>query len=237
MKGFAFILLFSVLFFSNSLTAQKQNSLTNQEKKDGWHLLFDGQTMSGWHKYGDGPVGKGWKIANGAIFFDPSANDGGDIVTNREFENFYLKLEWKVSKGANSGIMFYVNEDTSKYRAPWMTGPEMQVLDNTDAEDNKNPTHLAGSLYDMIGTKELSKPMPVGEWNKAEIKCLNGKLDMFLNGVHIVSTTLWDDHWKKMVAGSKFRSMPGFGIYKKGRIDLQDHGHEVWFRNIKIKEL
>lgn len=234
----------TVLFFlmsgfvmANYSFGQKQNTLSKQEKKEGWQLLFNGSTTNGWHKFGGGTVGNGWKVSDGAIFYDPSANDGGDIVTNEEFENFVLKLEWKVSKGANSGIMFYVHEDTSKYRAPWQTGPEMQVLDNINAEDNKAENHLAGTLYDLIGKKGDSRPKPVGEWNQAEIKCLNGKLDMYLNGVHIVSTVLWNDNWKEMIANSKFKDMPGFGTFKKGRINLQDHGHEVWFRNIKIKKL
>ena len=140
-------------------------------------------------------------------------------------------------KSGNSGIMFYVHEDTTKYKWPYETGPEMQVLDNIGAEDNKKENHLAGTLYDLVGTAANSKPKPVGEWNQAEIKCVNGKLDLYFNGINIVSTTFWDDNWKKMVAGSKFRKMPGFGIYKKGHIDLQDHGYEVWFRNIKIKKL
>lgn len=231
------LLLSGGFLLTNLLQAQVPNSLSKQEKKEGWQLLFDGHTTGGWHKFGGGPVGKGWKVADGAIYLDPSVKDGIDIVTNQEFENFDLKLEWKVSKGANSGIMFYVNEDTSKYKAPWVTGPEMQVLDNISAEDNKKENHLAGTLYDLIGTAENSKPNPVGRWNHAEIKCLNGKLDTYLNSIHIVSTVLWDDHWKKMVANSKFRTMPGFGTFKKGHIDLQDHGYEVWFRNIKIRNL
>ncbi len=222
---------------TNSPSAQKQNTLTRKEKKKGWHLLFDGTSTKGWHKYGAGEVGKSWKVSNGTLYFNPSVNDGGDIVTDREFENFELKLEWKVSDGANSGIMFYVNEDTTRFKAPWMTGPEMQILDNINADDNKNSTHLAGALYDLIGTKENSKPNPVGEWNRAVIRSANGKLDLYLNGMHTASTSLWDNNWSALVSNSKFKSMPGFGIFKKGRIDLQDHGHEVWFRNIKIREL
>lgn len=237
MKKIALLVLSSGLILTISLQAQKPNTLSKREKNQGWQLLFDGASMNGWHKFGGGPVGKGWKVSDGAIFYDPSAKDGIDIVTDQEFENFDLKLEWKVSKGANSGIMFYVNEDTSKYKVPWVTGPEMQVLDNIDAIDNKKPNHLAGTLYDLIGTVADSKPKPVGEWNQAEIKCVNGKLDMYFNGVHTVSTTMWDDNWKKMVANSKFRTMPGFGTFKKGHIDLQDHGHEVWYRNIKIRTL
>lgn len=237
MKRIALLLLGTGFVFTNSLLAQKVNVLSKKEKREGWKLLFDGTTIQGWHKYGGGPVGKGWKVSGGAIHYNPSEKDGIDIVTDQEFENFDLKLEWKVSQGANSGIMFYVNEDTSKYKAPWLTGPEMQVLDNIKAEDNKKPNHLAGSLYDLIGTVADSKPAPVGEWNRAEIKCVNGKLDMYLNGVQTVSTTMWNDNWKKLVANSKFRSMPGFAAFRKGHIDLQDHGYDVWFRNIKIRKL
>lgn len=207
---------------------------------EGWQLLFDGKTTTGWHKYGGGAVGAAWKMADGTLYLDTDAKKagqgGGDIVTDDEFENFDLKLEWKIAKGGNSGIMFYVHEDKA-YRYPWETGPEMQVLDNIDAADNKKENHLAGTLYDLLGTANKSKPNTVGEWNQAQIICLNGKLDLLLNGTNVVSTTLWDDNWKKLVAGSKFKSMPAFGTYKKGRIALQDHGNMVSFRNIVIRRL
>lgn len=239
MKKNHFIILFAAVLFSCGFGkhAAAQDMLTKKEKKEGWQLLFDGKTTKGWHKYGGAPVGKGWKVEDGTLHLDPSVKDGIDIATDEVFGNFDLKLEWKVSKGANSGIMFYVNEDTTKYKVPYVTGPEMQVLDNIDAEDNKKENHLAGTLYDLIGTAAVSKPKPVGEWNQVEIKCVNGKLDMYLNGINTASTTLWDDHWKALVAGSKFKKMPGFGIFKEGHIDLQDHGYDVWFRNIKIRRL
>jgi hypothetical protein len=113
----------------------------------------------------------------------------------------------------------------------------MQVLDNIGASDNKKENHLAGTLYDLVGMAANSKPKQVGEWNQAEIRSVNGKLDLILNGTHVASTTLWDDDWKKMVANSKFKTMPGFGTYKNGRIALQDHGYMVWFRKIMIKRL
>ena len=112
----------------------------------------------------------------------------------------------------------------------------MEVLDNSGHPDSKIIKHRAGDLYDLIScSKETVKP--AGEWNLAEVKCLNGKLDLFLNGENVVSTTLWDDNWKKLVAGSKFVEMPDFGTYKKGKIGLQDHGNAVWYRNIMIKKL
>jgi hypothetical protein len=225
--------------------AKTDNQLSEEQTKEGWQLLFDGTSMKGWHKYGNKPVGSAWKVADGAIYLDTTIKenwqikDGGDIVSDSAYENFHLKLEWKISKGGNSGIIFYVNEDTTKYDYVWKTGPEMQVLDDSGHSDGKIPKHRAGDLYDLITcTNEAQKPLkPVGEWNLAEIKSVNGKLDFYLNGTNVVSTTLWDDNWKKLVAGSKFNTMPGFGTYKQGRIALQDHGNLVWYKNVMIKKL
>jgi hypothetical protein len=167
---------------------------------------------------------------------DWQTKNGGDIVTDKEYENFHLKLDWKISKGGNSGIMFYVKEDTSKYKYPWETGPEMQVVDNVGHPDGKSPLTSAGSLYDLIPVSKNSVK-PAGEWNAVEIIADHGKLDLYLNSEHVISTTLWDDAWRKLIAGSKFATMHDFGTFKKGRISLQDHGADVWFRNIKIKRL
>ncbi len=219
-----------------------QNILSDAEKTEGWQLLFDGQSLAGWHKYGGQPTGEAWKVTDGAIYLDTIAKDGwkikggGDIVTDEEFEDFHLKLEWKISRNGNSGIIFYVHEDTAKFKDSYETGPEMQVLDNDGHPDGKINKHRAGDLYDLIAcSRETVKP--VGEWNQVEIKSEKGKLDFFLNGESIVSTTMWDDNWKKMLGESKFKRWPEFGTYKKGRICLQDHGNLVWYRNIKIKKL
>lgn len=217
------------------------NTLTNKEKNNGWRLLFDGKTTNGWHTYGKTTIGKAWKVIDGNLYFDPAVkkdnpNEGGDIVTDEEFDNFHLQLDWKISPNGNSGIMIYVKEDVKKYSQPYFTGPEMQVLDNTGHADAKIYKHKAGDLYDLIASsKEMAKP--VGEWNHVEIIANNGKLDFYLNGENTVSTTMWDDNWRKMIAGSKFKAWPDFGTFKKGRINLQDHGDDVWFRNIKIKKL
>lgn len=215
---------------------------TGSEKEEGWQLLFDGKTTKGWHKYGGQAVGSAWKVRDGYLCLDTSEKEnwqiknGGDIVTDEEFENFHLKLEWKIAKNGNSGIIFYIHEDKAKYNWPWETGPEMQVLDNNGHPDAKIIKHRSGDLYDLIScSKETTRPY--GEWNFAEIKCVNGKLDLYLNGENVISTVLWDDNWRKLIAGSKFKNMPGFGTYKKGRIGLQDHGDEVCFRNIRIKRL
>ena len=225
---------------TDSSTSKTDSSGTTNA--DGWITLFDGQTTKGWHKYGGAPVGAAWRVADGIISLDTSSKkdwqtaNGGDIVTDEEFENFDLKLDWKISPAGNSGIIFYVHEDSVKFDHSYKSGPEMQVVDNDGHPDGKIIKHQAGDLYYMISSSKKTVK-PVGEWNEVEIKAVNGKLDLFLNNENVVSTTMWDDNWNKMVAGSKFKQWPGFGTYKKGRICLQDHGNMVWFRNIRIKRL
>jgi hypothetical protein len=204
----------------------------------GFKPMFDGKTTTGWHTYGKTSASAGWKVDDGILHFDPEAaknGEGGDLVTNAEYENFHLKLDWKVAPNANSGIIFYVNDNPDKYKNTFETGLEMQVLDNEGHPDGKITKHRAGDLYDLIKSK--SEPVkPVGEWNTAEIISKNGKLTFVLNGVIIVETTLWDDNFRALVAGSKFAAWPGFGTFRKGHIALQDHGNSVWYRNISIKE-
>jgi len=222
-------------YILSALVLFATTQLANAQK--GFKPLFDGKTTTGWHTYGKTTVGNAWKVEDGVLHFDPKAknNDGGDLVTDKEYSNFHLKIDWKVSPKANSGIIFFVKEEP-KYRQTYLTGPEMQVIDNDGHPDAKITKHRAGDLYDML--KSTSEPVkPVGEWNTAEIISKNGKLTFVLNGVKIVKTTMWDDNWKALIAGSKFKTWQGFGTYKSGKIALQDHGDEVWFRNILIKEL
>ncbi|MES2417096.1 MAG: DUF1080 domain-containing protein [Bacteroidota bacterium] len=210
--------------------------IANAQK--GFKPLFDGKTTTGWHTYGKTMVGSAWQVQDGTLHIDlvkKGKDGGGDLVTDKEYSNFHLKLEWKVAPKSNSGIIFYVHEDP-QYGQTYSTGPEMQVLDNDGHPDGKITKHRAGDLYDLV--KSASEPVkPVGEWNKAEIISNKGQLTFVLNGVKVVNTTLWDDSWKALIAGSKFATWKGFGTYKTGKIALQDHGDEVWYRNIMIKEL
>jgi hypothetical protein len=216
--------------------------LTDQEKADGWQLLYNG-TGKGWHKYRTGaPVDSAW-ITDSILHLDASkmegwqSKGGGDIATDDEFENFDLKLQVKIDTGGNSGVMFHVHEGPdSAYYFSFYTGPEMQVLDNAKHPDAKIRKHRAGDLYDLIScSKEVAKPAL--EWNDYEIKVDSSKLNLYVNGMNVVSTTLGDDKWKKLVAGSKFKKWPQFATFKTGHIALQDHGFNVWFRNIRIKKL
>ena len=225
--------------------SEEAESTTSEETAaapaEEWIPLFDGQTFNGWSKYGGGEVGKAWKIENGEIYLDAAnkdgwqTGDGGDIITTEEFENFHFKCDWKIAPNGNSGIIFLVNE-SSEYDYPWQTGPEMQVLDNEGHPDAKIISHRAGDLYDLIVSIEETVK-PAGEWNTAEIIVDQGNLELRLNGVAVVKTTLWTPEWEELIAKSKFKDMPGFGKYKKGKIALQDHGDVVHYRNIQIKKL
>lgn len=216
--------------------------LSKEEQDAGWVALFDGATTTGWHTYGKNTIGKAWRVDNGALHLDASSKkdwqtaEGGDIITDQEFENYHFKVDWKISPNGNSGIIFNIKEDPAKFQYPWYTGPEMQVLDNEGHADGKISKHRAGNLYDLIAvSKENVKP--VGEWNTAEIVNNRGKLDFYLNGEHVVDTRTDDETWRNLIAGSKFKNMADFGKESRGRIGLQDHGDNVWFRNIKIKRL
>lgn len=223
--------------------SEKETTEENIEEiivtEEEWISLFDGNSLTGWTAYGKDQPGEAWEAADGILYFNSGKKDegasAGDLVTKETFGNFHLQIEWKISENGNSGIMFHV-QDNGEYDRPYHTGPEYQVLDNDGHKDGQIITHRAGDLYDMIESSEEAAK-PVGEWNKTEIIINDNTLQFFLNGVKTVETTLWDDQWKSMVAESKFSQWEGFAKYKEGKIVLQDHGDDVWFRNIKIKRL
>ena len=219
------------------------NTLTEAEKADGWVLLFDGTTSKGWRGYKKDHFPAAWQIADGAIHMLGSGRgeagdaDGGDIIFDKVFQNFTLSLEWKISEGGNSGI-FYLGQEELDFI--WKTAPEMQVLDNDKHPDAKLGTdgnRMAGSLYDLIPAKPQNAK-PVGEWNKVEITVYKGTVIHTQNGVNVVEYHLWTPEWNEMVAGSKFPALneKWAEVAAKGYIGLQDHGDDVWFRNVKIKE-
>jgi hypothetical protein len=218
-------------------------TLSDDLKYDsGWISLFDGKSIERWHSYGKNTAGTAWNIDSESIHLKSGVKNGyqttggGDLVSNDTFSNFRLKLDWKIGKKANSGIMIYVREDPEKYKETWNTGPEIQVCDPDSNEDAHSFKHEAGDLYDLIASTVMSAK-PALEWNKLEIVCNHERLDIFLNGLHIISTVLWDEKWKTLIRESKFNEMPGFGGFHSGRLALQDHGEEVWYRNIRIKRI
>lgn len=212
------------------------NTLTAAEQAEGWQLLFDGTSKSNWHTFNNKTDGSAWIVKDGTLTIDTTNKTGrGDIVSNEEYQNFDLKLDWKIDTAGNSGVMFYVQEDP-KYKATYHTGPEMQVLDDARHADAKIIKHHAGDLYDLISSEPVTVK-PAGEWNSIQIISKDSTLEFYQNGSKVVTTKMWDKNWKDMIAKSKFKEWKSFGTFTKGRIALQDHGDPVYYKNIKIRKL
>jgi len=243
-RTFFLMLSFAAMcFLAQPLFAQDVNKLTKKEKKEGWVLLFNGKSFDGWRKCNGTAMPANWKLDDNAMNVftgegkKPGQGSDGDVVYGvKKYKNFELSIDWKASKMANSGIFYNVREVPGK--PVYYAAPEVQVLDNVDATDNKIASHLAGSLYDMLPA-DPKTVHPAGSWNTIVIKVKDGKVTHIQNGVEVCSYTLWTPEWDKMVQNSKFKDFPGFteGIAHEGYIGLQDHGYSVWFRNIKIREL
>jgi hypothetical protein len=225
------------------LVAQAPNTLTAADKKAGWVLLFNGKDFTGWRQVNNTTMPANWVVEDQAMKVftaadkKPGQGSGGDVIYSvKKFANFELSIDWKTEKAGNSGIFFNVREVPGK--PIYYAAPEVQVLDNIDATDNKIASHLAGSLYDMLAA-DPKTVKPVGEWNTIVVRVKDGKVTHTQNGTKVVEYTLWTPAWDKMVQESKFKTFPGFieGIAKDGYIGLQDHGYSIWFRNIKIREL
>lgn len=221
------------------------NTLTEAEEEEGWTLLFDGEDPSeNWRGYcSDAFPDSGWTVEDNAIKVIGTgageAGGGGDIITKDKYSNFELSLEWKVEEGGNSGIFYLAEEMCDEGEPIWKSAPEYQILDNEnhpDARLGEDGNRQAASLYDMMPA-DPQNANPHGEWNTARILVYQGTVVHFQNGEQVLEYHLWTDDWKEMVANSKFEEFPGFGdVAKEGYIGLQDHGNDVWFRNIKIKE-
>jgi hypothetical protein len=222
------------------------NTLSEKESEQGFVLLFDGKNTDGWRGYLKDHFPAAWTIEDGALKCigsgrgEAGSEDGGDIIYDKEFSNFHLKLEWKISEGGNSGI-FYLGQEDPKYPTIWRTAPEMQVLDNDkhpDAILGVDGNRMAGSLYDLIPAKPQNA-RPAGEWNSVEIIVYKGTVVHKQNGANVLEYHLWTPEWEELVAGSKFPKLneDWANVAKNGYIGLQDHGDDVWFRSLKIREL
>jgi hypothetical protein len=220
------------LLMSGCSTA-KQTSTSSETKKSNWIVLFDGKSTDAWRAFnGDTFPEKSWKVENGSL---ATIVGGGldSLVTKEKFESFELQLEWKISPGGNSGIMYHVAEN---FKQPWNTGPECQVLDDSKHPDGKNPKTSAGALYALIAPKNKVLK-PVGEWNQARVIINHNHGEHWLNGVKVVEYELNSPELNKLIAESKFKDMPRFAKEATGHICLQHHHDAVWFRNVKVKRL
>ncbi len=211
------------------------NRLSRKEKKEGWSLLFDGQDMDQWRNYLSDSL-YGWIVEDGTMKALGRGGDiGGDIVTRRQYENFDLKLEWKISPGGNSGILFMVHEDTACH-AVYFTGPEYQLIDDEGYPEPLEDWQLCAANYAMHPARH-KQLRPAGEWNTARILKDGSHVEHWLNGVKVVEYELWTEDWEARVRAGKWKDYPGYGRFPKGHISLQDHGDVVWFRNLRIREL
>ncbi|MDF1575839.1 MAG: DUF1080 domain-containing protein [Bacteroidales bacterium] len=215
------------------------------EQADEWISLFDGETLDGWKRYNADEIGPLWTVEEGAIKCDGrghgegSPESGGSLITLQTFGNFELELEWKISEGGNSGILYHVVEKP-EYSHAYVTGPEYQVMDDpAGAVSEEMLNKRAGSNYDMYAAPSFKKLNPVGEWNTAGIVYKDGKVEHWLNGEKVVEFDENSEDYKEKFNKSKWSSgdYPFWNTYKEGSIGLQDHGAAVWYRNIRIREL
>jgi hypothetical protein len=228
---------------SETTAASAMNSLTEDEKSQGWELLFDGSTLEGWKRYNRDTIGPLWSVREGTIVCDGeglgegSGKHGGSLMTTRQFGNFELVADWKVSPGGNSGILYHVVEKP-EYGQDYHTGPEYQVLDDTGWKgDTLKPAQLAGSNYDMFEAPPTKKLNPAGEWNTARIIYKDGHVEHWLNGEKTVEFEEGSPEFEARYKKSKWVEYPGWNKFKTGAISLQDHGAPVYYRNIKIRAL
>ena len=232
-----------VVISCKSKTSVDEASSKEPSIEEGWIVLFDGSGTEGWRNYNKETFPeKGWIIEDATLKCQGSGvgeagGRGGDIIYDQKFKDFHLKLEWKISVGGNSGI-FYLAQETPG-ESIWKSAPEFQILDNErhiDANLGIDGNRKAGSLYDLIPANPQNAK-PAGEWNSAEIMVYRGTVVHKMNGEVILEYHLSTADWDKLVAGSKFKDFPEFGKYREGYIGLQDHGDDVWFRNIQIREM
>jgi hypothetical protein len=242
----AFSLLLIAACFITALAQTKNiapNQLTKSETTNGWKLLFDGKTLTGWRGFHSQTAPGVWTVEDGCIKKAKAVGEprptGGDLITVDQFENFELYIEWKLSKGANGGIKYLVSESLPPTGRSGVSF-EYQVLDDDNHPDAKagiGGNRTSSSLYDLIPAGNGKKLKPLGEFNETRIIVKGNHIEHWLNGVKTVEFDRSSEAYKKHVAESKFKNTKGFGEAKQGHILLQDHGDEVWYRNIKIREI
>ncbi len=209
--------------------------LTFAQKKTKWVSLFDGKSTAGWHSWNENSV-KGWHAMNGVLM---THGGNGDLVSNKEYENYILEFEFLSEPKGNSGVIYKVLEDPTNKElfAPYAAGPEYQIIDDENYPDPLNDVQKTGGNYDIQAPSDFTVVKAPGEWNKGKLVINHDKIEHWLNGKLVAAYTYGDDKWKADVAKSKFASWPYATPHARGKISLQDHGHAISFRNIRIKEL
>ncbi len=233
--------LWTVILFQGLLMigcSQKDNILTEQEKQEGWKLLFDGKTMDGWRDFKGQGLTATWKVEGATLASLGEGSDStGYIVTKDQYSNFILAFDWKISKGGNSGVLYHVLE-RPEYRVPYVSGPEYQVIDDINFPGKLEEWQKAGADYAMYvcdpAKKKVRNP---GQWNNSKIVFDNGHVEHWLNGEKVLEFEAWSDDWFARKGSGKWENAPEYGLARKGVFALQDHGDRAWYKNIKIREL
>jgi len=209
-------------------------TLTPEQIEVGWQLLFDGKSMKGWRTYKN-MSNNSWEVDKGTLHCLPfdSADQRADLITEVQYKNFELQFDWKIGYQGNSGVMFRVTED---FDQPYLTGPEYQLLDDVGYPGESSDKNKTGSNFDMQAA-ENKKMNPTGEWNTSKLVVNGNHIEHWLNDVKVLSYDIGSDEWKQQKANCKWRDVDSYGAYPQGYIDLQDHGSEVWFRNIMVRVL
>jgi hypothetical protein len=212
------------------------NTLAPGEKRNGWQLLFDGKTTDGWHGYNLKVFPDCWAIEDGSLTMNTTGSaESLDIITNRMYRDFALSLEYKLTKAANSGIIFQIAEDP-KYKFPYETGPEFQVIDHQNWPDTLESWQINGANYAMY--PPLVQPYKaLGEWNQLFLVVKGNSVTQILNGEVVVKYEKNSEEWEKLRNSGKWTAFPDWGKYDEGYISLQNHGTKVWYRSIKVKEI
>ena len=236
MKFMSILSIFIATFLlTSSCNSQKNNNkVSKQEIEAGWEFLFDGKTLDNWKTFNGGAV-TGWKIIDDELHNSGVGSDhGGDIITNKQYSDFELYLEWKIAPESNSGIFYRVEEGLTN--AIYESGPEYQLLDDKGWPGQLEAHQFSGANYGM-NAPENAKVKPLGEWNTTRIIVNGAHVEHWLNGTKVVEYELWTDTWLQNKANSKWAETPHYGMAKSGHIGLQDHGGLTVFRNIKIRAL
>ena len=219
-----------LVLLATPLSAQEHNRLNATERAAGWQLLFDGNSLTGWRGYNSESMPTGWSAENGMLI---RTGPGGDIITEQQFADFELSLEWLVGPSGNSGVLFRAVEGQEE---GYHGAPEMQILDDAGHPDGRSPLTSAGSNYGLHGVpRGIVKS--AGEWNTSRIVVVNNQVEHWLNGDKVVEYELGSADWAQRVANSKFAQWPAYGRASRGHIGIQDHGDRVSFRNLKIREI
>ncbi len=236
--AFLTVILIPVFISAQNPKNKTVNSLSKKEKKQGWQLLFDGQSVNGWKGFNSDQVFSCWSVSNGELICkgEGGSETAGDIITVSEFDNFELSVDWNISAAGNSGIFYHVVEG-KQYHAAYETAPEYQLIDDLGWPEKLEEWQKTGADYAMTNTVNDKKLMPVGEWNNSRIIYNKGHVEYWLNGMKVVEFEAYSPEWEKLRASGKWKQFPDYAISKTGHIGLQNHGSGVKFRNIKVRKL